>query len=47
MQLDIKEVVYSFFMYFDDEGRAWILTIVCKEKKIIKKIKNIWYFNKI
>ena len=33
MQLDIKEVVYSFFMCFDDEGRAWILTIVCKEKK--------------
>ena len=26
---------------------GWLLMVVCEEKETIKKIKKIWYFNKI
>ena len=40
-------VVYSFFTYLKDEGKEWVVVVVCKERQTIKKIKKNWYFNKM
>ena len=32
-------VVYSFFTWFEDEGREWMIVIVCKERDNFKKKK--------
>ena len=34
-------------MYLEDGGREWMEVVVCKKREMIKKIKNIWYFNEI
>ena len=36
-------VVYSFFTYLRDEGREWMVVVVCeeREKKLIKKKRKI------
>ena len=33
-------VFYFFFTYLKDEGRKWMMFIVCEERKIILKIKK-------
>ena len=31
-------VVYSFFMYLENEGKEWMVVVVCEERE--KKIKR-------
>ena len=40
-------VVYSFFIYLEDEGCEWMMVVVCEVREIILKIKKIWHFNEI
>ena len=34
-------VVYSFFIYLEDEGCEWMMVVVCEVREIILKIKKI------
>ena len=40
-------VVYSFFVYLEDEGCELMMVVVCEVREIILKIKKIWHFNKM
>ena len=34
-------IFYSFFTYLENEGRGWMMIVVCEERELIKKIKKI------
>ena len=40
---------YSFFFltHFEDEGKEWMVVVVCEEKETTKKIKKNLYFSKM
>ena len=33
-------VVYSFLTYFENEGREWMMIVVCEEIETIKKLRK-------
>jgi len=38
---------YSYFAFFEDKGKKWMVVVVCENRKIIFKNKKTWYFNEI